>query len=104
MSLKKIVLFLTCAVLAIALAAAPAAAQADKAKAKTKTEKAEAKTPPQKGMVWVNTASADKVYHKEGTRWYGKTKEGKWMTEDDAKKAGYREAGAPAAGKTKAKK
>ena len=102
MSLKKIVLFLTCAVLAIALAAAPAAAQADKAK--SKTEKTEAKTPPLKGMVWVNTASDAKVYHKEGTRWYGKTKEGKWMTEDDAKKAGYREAGAPAAGKTKAKK
>jgi hypothetical protein len=47
-------------------------------------------TPPEKGMVWVNTES--KVYHVEGDRWYGKTKHGKWMTEDDAVKAGYRKA------------
>src|ERR1051326_4687394 len=41
------------------------------------------------GMVWVNTAT--KVYHKEG-QYYGKTKHGKFMTEADAQKAGYREA------------
>ena len=40
------------------------------------------------GKVWVNTKSG--VYHKEGDRWYGKTKEGKYMTEDEAIKAGYR--------------
>ncbi len=38
------------------------------------------------GKVWVNTES--KVYHKGG-QWYGKTKKGQFMTEDDAKKAGY---------------
>jgi len=41
------------------------------------------------GKVWVNTDSG--VYHKGG-RWYGKTKQGKFMTEADAKAAGYREA------------
>jgi hypothetical protein len=46
--------------------------------------------PPQKGMVWVNTASG--VYHREGDRWYGKTKDGKFMNEEEAKKAGYHEA------------
>src|SRR6266404_5675998 len=35
-------------------------------------------------MVWVNTESG-----KPGTRWYGKTKQGKYMTEADAIKAGY---------------
>jgi hypothetical protein len=48
-----------------------------------------AKVPPQKGMVWVNTESG--IFFREGERWYGKTKEGKFMTEADAKKAGYRE-------------
>ena len=40
------------------------------------------------GKVWVNTASG--VYHMEGDQWYGKTKAGKYMTESDAIKAGYR--------------
>lgn len=37
-------------------------------------------------MVWVNTET--KVYHKEGSRWYGRTKKGKYMSETDAIKAG----------------
>ena len=44
--------------------------------------------PPAKGMVWVNTATG--VYHYEGDHWYGNTKEGKYMSEQDAIKAGYR--------------
>jgi hypothetical protein len=48
------------------------------------------KVPPQKGMVWVNTESG--IFFREGDRWYGKTKEGKFMTEADAAKAGYHEA------------
>src|SRR6202011_4758371 len=31
------------------------------------------------GMVWVNTETH--VYHKEGSRWYGHTKKGKYVTE-----------------------
>ncbi len=41
------------------------------------------------GKVWVNMSSG--TYHKAG-RYYGKTKQGKFMTEDEAKKAGYHEA------------
>jgi hypothetical protein len=41
------------------------------------------------GKVWVNTESG--VYHKSG-RWYGKTKSGKFMTEAEAKAAGYKPA------------
>ena len=39
------------------------------------------------GKVWVNTQTG--VYHKEG-KWYGATKQGKFMTEDEAVKAGFR--------------
>jgi hypothetical protein len=48
-------------------------------------------------MVWVNTES--KVYHKSG-RWYGKTKQGKFMSESDAKAAGYTAAKAEIGGKS----
>jgi len=59
--------------------------------AKTAPEAPTAYTPPPAaGMVWVNLES--KVYHKEGDRWYGMTKKGKYMTEADAIKAGYRAA------------
>lgn len=44
--------------------------------------------PPGPGMVWVNLDT--KVYHKEGQRWFGNTKSGKYMTEADAMRAGYR--------------
>ena len=69
--------------------AAPAASKAVES-VKEKAKIVTAQTPPVKGMVWVNTES--KVFHKEGDRWYGKTKAGKFMTEADAIKDGYREA------------
>jgi hypothetical protein len=39
------------------------------------------------GKVWVNTETG--VYHKGG-QWYGATKQGKFMTEQEAIRAGYR--------------
>ena len=48
---------------------------------------APAKTPPVAGMVWVNPDS--KAYHKQGDKWYGRTQRGQFMTEADARKAGY---------------
>jgi hypothetical protein len=48
-----------------------------------------APTPPANGsgMVWVNLGSG--AYYKPGSRYYGKTKHGKYMLEDDAIRAGY---------------
>ena len=45
------------------------------------------RTPPQAGMVWADTDT--KIYHKEGDSSYGKTKKGKWLTEQEAVKEGY---------------
>ena len=39
--------------------------------------------------VWVNRTTG--IYHRGG-RWYGKTKDGKFMTADEARKAGYKPA------------
>jgi hypothetical protein len=47
-------------------------------------EIAEAKS---KGLVWVNLSTH--VYYKDGSL-YGNTKRGRFMTEEDAQKAGYR--------------
>jgi len=41
------------------------------------------------GKVWVNLDTA--IYHKGG-RWYGKTKNGKFMSVDEANQAGYKPA------------
>jgi len=45
---------------------------------------------PPRGKVWVNTSSG--VYHCSGTRYYGNTKNGKYMSEADALSAGNRPA------------
>jgi hypothetical protein len=73
-------------------AASPAAATAPV----TKNRSTEAAANPPApggghGLVWVNTDSH--VYHREGSRFYGTTKKGKYMTEAEAVKEGDRAAG-----------
>ena len=41
------------------------------------------------GQVWVNTGSKTKAYHCQGSKWYGTTKQGKYMSASDAQAAGY---------------
>lgn len=67
-----------------AAAPAKAATKAAAVPAVTDQQIADAKA---KGLVWVNTET--KVYHTEG-QFYGKTKKGKFMTKDEADKAGFR--------------
>ena len=68
--------------------ASPAAANAAAAKATRTGGAMNATSAPGggHGLVWVNTESH--VYHKEGSRFYGKTKKGKYVSEADAIKEG----------------
>lgn len=70
-----------------AASAAKTAATKTKAPKPTDAEIADAKT---KNMVWVNLNS--KKYHQPTYAQYGKTSNGKFMTEDDAKAGGYKAA------------
>jgi hypothetical protein len=73
--------------------ASAGATAASPAPATTATTEAATNPPAQgggHGLVWVNTES--KVYHREGSRFYGTTKKGKYMTEQDAINEGDRAA------------
>ena len=110
MKSKWILMTAFAAVLSMAglgMAQAPATATPDQAKTSTKTKVAKIAPAPTaqeiadakaNGMVWVNTTA--KVYHKDG-QFYGTTKHGKFMTEDEAKQAGFKAAKQPTAKKTK---
>jgi hypothetical protein len=49
-----------------------------------------AAAPTGNGQVWVNTETH--VYHYPNSRWFGKTKNGKYLSEQDAIKEGDRAA------------
>ena len=76
-------LLLCFALLPVANLAAPPQTSQQK-----KTERATQGNPDVK--VWVNTASG--VYHCPGTRWYGATKRGEYMTQKQAQEKGNRPA------------
>lgn len=84
--LASLVSLIVAGALAIFLAAAPVPVVYSKASSAAQQQKEKKK----EVRVWVNTGSG--VYHCPGTRWYGKTKQGKYMGECEARKDGNRPA------------
>jgi hypothetical protein len=70
-----------------ATAAAPAAAPAAATKSAKPTASGAAAAGGGPGMVWVNKGT--KTYHCSTDKWYGKTKNGAYLSETDAKTQGF---------------
>jgi len=70
-----------------ATAAAPAAAPAPATKSAKSTPSGAAAAGGGPGTVWVNKAT--KTYHCSTDKWYGKTKNGEYLSETDAKTQGF---------------
>ena len=74
-------------ILVVLLASLPASAQTSSDSQKPHAKAAAAAAGSGPGMVWVNKAT--KTYHCSTDKWYGKTKNGEYLSETDAKTQGF---------------